>query len=129
MGKTGEVNIPKPLHIIPKVSKRGITKATERKPQKKKSYLGVNPTKIRNKMRRQEVLFKRMRELKKLKKTLKKQRQKATEEGKAERLEPLTIEDKREYDETLITEEDEELLKEESIDEFADYFDEKQPPK
>jgi len=127
MGK-GEIEMPKALHVIPKVNKGGIKKK-EKQPQKKKSYLKIDIHQIKNKMRRQNVLFNKLKELKKLKKGLQKQRVKAVEEGKAERLEPLTIEDKREFDETMVVEEDEEILKQEDLDEFADYFDEKQTPK
>jgi ribosome production factor 1 len=63
-----------------------------------------------------------------MKKAAKVTRQKAVKEGKAEKLEPLTIEDKRTLDETVVLEEDEELVGEEKMDEFAAYFDEKTTP-
>lgn len=125
-----EIEMPKPLHIIPKIAKKkGFQKAAEKKPQKKRSYLNVDITGIKNKMRRQQVLDKKMNEMKRLKKSLKRQRKKDTEAGKAEKLEPLTIDDKRDFDETLVTEDDQEILKGEEMDEFAEYFSETRPPK
>ena len=123
------IQVPKAIHAIPK-NKTPIHKRTDkgRKVPKKRNYLKVDTSKIKNKMKRQDVVFKKLYELKKLKKGLQKQRVKAVQEGKAETLQPLTVEDKREYDETIITE-DTELLNQENIDEFADYFKDATTPK
>jgi len=131
MGKEN-LQIPKAVHAIPKVNKGSIHKTPKTKnagPQKKRNYLKVDTSKIKNKMKRQDLVFKKLYELKKMKKGLQKQRVKAVQEGKAETLQPLTIDDKREYDETIITEEDAEIENQESIDEFADYFKETTTPK
>ena len=131
MGK-GDIGAPKALHVIPKVKKTGIKKSAaggKKPPQKKKNYMNVDVHKIKNKMRRQDVLGKKLDQVKKVKKSLQKQRKKAVKEGKDVRLEPLTVDDKREFDETLVTEEDAEIVNEEAIDEFAEYFEEKTTPK
>lgn len=120
----------KAVHAIP--NKREKTfKKIEKQPKKtgKRSYLHVDLTKIANKMKRQDILFKKMRELKKIKKGEKVVRQKAVKEGQQEKLEPLSIEDKRSFDETIVTELDDEVLGEEEVDEFADYFKEQTTPK
>lgn len=93
-----------------------------------KSYLKTNIKKIGCKLKRQEILFKKMREVKKNKNVAKKQRQAEYEKG-AEKLMPLSTDDKREVDETLVVEEDEELINEEKFDEFAEYFESKATPK
>mmetsp|Transcript_2867 Transcript_2867/g.2475 ORF Transcript_2867/g.2475 Transcript_2867/m.2475 type:complete len:245 (-) Transcript_2867:212-946(-) len=80
-------------------------------------------------MRRYEILSKKLKEVKKIKKTGQKQRQKLVEQGKAEKLEPLSTDDKREFDETVVAEEDEEIKNEEEQDEFAEYFNEETTPK
>jgi Predicted exosome subunit/U3 small nucleolar ribonucleoprotein (snoRNP) component, contains IMP4 domain len=130
MGKD-KIELPPAVHAIP--NKREKTFKKLDKPEKKKptkrSYLHVNPTNIANKMKRQIILFKRKRELKKLKKGNQKLRKQAVAEGKQEKLEPLSIEDKREFDETIVTEVDPETEKEEEMDEFAEYFAEKTTPK
>ena len=125
-----EIEFPQKVRAIP--NKREKTFQKMEKPRRKpkfRSMLNVDIHGIKNKMKRQDVLFRKLRELKKLKKGSQKLRKKAVDEGKAEKLEPLSIEDKREFDETIVTEEDAELLGEEDQDEFADYFKEKTTPK
>ena len=129
MGKDAVV-IPKALHAIPKTNKGAIHKKEQKKkPMGKRNYLKIDTTKIKNKMKRQDIIFKKLDQMKKIKKGLQKQRVKAVQEGKAEVLQPLTVDDKREFDETIITEEDTEVLNQESIDEFAEYFNEQTTPK
>ncbi len=130
MGKNN-IELPSKVHAFPNKREKTfkkIDKPDKSKP-KKRSLLHINPNNIANKMKRQDILFRRQRELKKLKKGNQKQRKQAVEEGKQEKLEPLSIEDKREFDETIVTEVDQETANEEEMDEFAEYFAEKTTPK
>ncbi|OZJ03793.1 hypothetical protein BZG36_03003 [Bifiguratus adelaidae] len=96
------------------------------------SLYGANKeaSNIRNKLKREEVYHKRKVDKAKAKSAKRNQLQKEEEEDpekKAERLTknvPATIENTREYDETIVAneQEDSEIQEDEATDEFAQYF-------
>lgn len=139
MGKDADAKKPKAIHAIPiirkspnQIAKQRLEKLAKGKTKKKpvkKSYVATDIKKIGCKIKRQEVLFRKKRELKKLSQAAKKKRQAEYETKGVEKLQPLTTDDKREVDETMVIEESEELKNDEAFDEFAEYFDNKVTPK
>eukprot|EP01027_Heterolobosea_sp_BB2_P027384 GEZU01042739.1.p1 GENE.GEZU01042739.1~~GEZU01042739.1.p1 ORF type:complete len:342 (-),score=97.42 GEZU01042739.1:264-1289(-) len=105
--------------------------------ESKLQLLKMDATQIKNKIKRGEIYN----EQKQLKKSIQKQermkRKKAVENYKGDpdaptapkKLVPQTKESKREKDDTMVDENDEEILGEESIDEFSAYFNEHKTPK
>jgi len=91
------------------------------------------PTELRdihNKEKRQETWLKRKAEKKKEKKEERLRRRKEAEKlgDKAPPKEqPKTLESTREFDETIVDPDDEEVLQDEATDQFADYFAGRQP--
>jgi ribosome production factor 1 len=97
-----------------------------------KSFLKIQPSQIKNKMKRSEVYQKQKKEKKKLKTKERQQRQKEAEAlgDEAPPKQPArTLDNTREKDETIVTAEDEEVKADEAIDEFSDYFSGKMHPK
>ncbi|KAJ3214075.1 Ribosome production factor 1 [Clydaea vesicula] len=94
----------------------------------------MQASKIPNKIKREDV-YNKIRSQKNKDKLLKRKQQKKEEELdpslKEERLKnnlPNTLENTREFDETIV-EDDEEVLKEEEIDDFSQYFNDSLQPK
>ncbi|CAD8144194.1 unnamed protein product [Paramecium pentaurelia] len=93
-----------------------------------KSLAKFDVSRIKNKEKRIQILERKQNEQKKTKKMEKKEKEANPDR---EKLDPLTIDDKREIDENFVFDEDdqEELQNEELIDEFQNYFQEGQDPK
>lgn len=91
-----------------------------------------NPSKIRNKVKRQEIYAKYKQQKKKVQKKLREEKLKEIEElGDAAppKQIPKTIENMREYDSTTVHENDEEIAGDEHDDEFAVYYNNSKTPK
>lgn len=106
-----------------------IQKKTQKTQNKStKSLINFDASAIKNKMKRLDVLDRKGKEAKKIRKQVKKQNK--YDENRV-KLDPLTIDDKREIDENFVFDEDdnEELINEEQHDEFEEYFSQKYEPK
>ena len=102
-----------------------VVKKLERKIKKKtsKTYISSNPSAIKNKQKRMEILDIKNFEVKRAKaKERKSRQQERSITNEQPKIMPTTIDDKRELDETYIFEENDEILNEEGIDEFSSYF-------
>ncbi|XP_015909221.2 ribosome production factor 1 [Parasteatoda tepidariorum] len=89
-----------------------------------------NISEIKNKQRRLEEYLKLKKEKLKFKKAKKKQIRKAREAGEdVPKQVPRTLENTREPDETMVDPEDQEVQIDQNIDEFASYYEKKEPPK
>jgi len=85
---------------------------------------------ISNKIKRKEVFDRIKKQKKEIKKEKKEQRKKDKEDPDKKDLPknvPKTWDNMREYDETMLESEDDEVAKDESMDEFRKYFDGEQP--
>jgi ribosome production factor 1 len=92
----------------------------------------IYPTQIKNKQKRIELYKKVKAEKQKIKRIERKKRQKERQAlgDKAPPVpEPRTIENTREFDETFVKPDDEEVFRDEAIDEFADHFINTKDPK
>ncbi|CAG8436722.1 6387_t:CDS:2 [Ambispora gerdemannii] len=95
----------------------------------------ILPSQIKNKIKRDEVYNRQLQEKNRQKLALKLRRQKEEAkdpEKKKERLAqnvPKTLENTREYDETIVSGEDQEVIEDETSDEFSQYFREGVVPK
>ncbi|KAL6050011.1 Ribosome production factor 1 [Balamuthia mandrillaris] len=90
------------------------------------------PSDIKNKVKRAEVYRKVLHEKKKLKRKERKQKQKQREllgDDAPPKQEPKTQDNTREFDETIVRPEDQEVLEDEAIDEFAEHFNGAKEPK
>lgn len=131
MPKQHKKNVPKSSKGPERLSKL-IQKKDKARAGKKTSYLNIDANSIKNKERRKEIVRKQKLEAKKLKRLqkLKEKHIRATQGEEAMPKEvPRTIESLRVIDETYIKEEDKEVAKDEEMDEFANYFNEKITPK
>lgn len=92
-----------------------------------------NPiSRIKNKIRRREVYEKYLLEKKKKKQEDRAQKKKLAEElgdDAPPKQIPRTIENTREVDETMVPEDDDEVMQDEALDEFASYFNKEREPK
>jgi len=85
--------------------------------------------KVKNKIRKTALMLRLKFEMKKLQKKEKDKRKKTrAKTGEAPQM-PKTIESMRVPDETIVTSDNEEVKKDEEIDEFSKYFNEDSPPK
>ncbi|RHZ63316.1 hypothetical protein Glove_330g29 [Diversispora epigaea] len=95
----------------------------------------VVPSQIKNKIKREEIHAKQkqLKSRKKIEERLRRQKEEAEDpEKKKERLAkniPRTLENVREFDETIVDAEDLEVLEDEASDEFSKYFQEGVSPK
>lgn len=92
-----------------------------------------NPlSRIKNKIRRRELYEKYLEEKKKKKLEEKARKKKLAQElgdDAPPKQIPRTIENTREVDDTMVQEDDEEVLQDEALDEFASYFNKEKQPK
>lgn len=89
-------------------------------------------SKVKNKLRRRELYIEYKKEKNKAKRELRKQRAKeykALGDEAPPKQVPKTIESTREPDETWVQDNDEDVLEDEDLDEFADYFNKVREPK
>ncbi|CAK4083993.1 unnamed protein product [Aphanomyces euteiches] len=96
------------------------------------AHLRKNPSAIKNKIKRQEIMVKYKKEKKALREEKRAQRKKEAEElgDKAPpKLVPRTIDNTREQEVTMISAEDEEIVGDEMDDEFASIFGNEETPK
>ncbi|KAM3137329.1 hypothetical protein pb186bvf_010509 [Paramecium bursaria] len=111
-----------------KLIKKKEMKEQGRRPTVNKSLINFEVSEIKNKQKRQEVLERKKHEQKKQKKLKKKENKQNPDRVK---LDPLTIDDKREIDENFVVDDDydEELQQEELQDEFEKFYKDGKNPK
>ncbi|KAL4464459.1 hypothetical protein ABPG72_011747 [Tetrahymena utriculariae] len=138
MGKHAKPSYQKlKLNPIKAGAKPGFEATAKEKNKKKnrgvkKSYLHINPTDIKCKEKRIEILQKKQKEQKKIKKKERKERVEEHKQTGQEKLQTITTDDKKEIDENFVFEDDEndqEMQNDEKFDEFASYFEGEYEPK
>ena len=92
----------------------------QKKPQH--SLVQVDLASIKCKAKRNDIFFRRKKELKRLKNQTKQTRKEEEEQGIKQKQTPNTVDNQRELGDEFVFEEDEELLNEEKFDEFSNFF-------